>query len=444
MPPSTLDAPSRPATLPSREEALALLRSALAKASAEHVETSLHAVSHGATRFSGNAITQNISEEDMRLCVKAAFGQKTGQAETNDLSEEGIARAVARAEEIAKASAPDQEYLPPLPAQSYAASERFDPALAAADPGLRAEWVLQAVRAAPKGVSLSGSTATMGSVTAVANSRGLAAYHRDSNARFTVTALTPDSSGWAEGQAHETSGVDPAALAARAVEKARRSAAPKALEPGVYPVILEPAAVAEYLSFLIWSMGAKPADEGRSCMTGKLGAALASPSVTLASDPARAGCETVPFLEDGLPAPRTRWIDGGTCRQLVTSRFWGQKTGKPVTGAPSNLILEGGKTSLDDMIRDTERGVLVTRFWYIRFVDPMSLLLTGMTRDGLFWIEDGKIRHGLKNMRFNESPLRTFKHVEALGPCTLAGEYLPAFVPPVKVSQFTFSSGTTF
>ncbi len=437
-------APARSATLPSREEALALLRGALAKASAEHVEVGLRAGSHGATRFSGNAITQNISEEDMRLSVKAAFGQKAGQAETNDLSEEGIARAVARAEEIAKASAPDQEYLPPLPPQAYATSGRFDAALASADPELRAEWVVRAIRAAPKGLPLSGSTATMATVTAVANSRGLAAYHRATDARFTVTALTPDSSGWAEGQAHEASGLDPAALATHAVEKARRSASPKTLEPGVYPVILEPAAVAEYLSFLVWSMGAKPADEGRSCMTGKLGTALLSPTITLASDPARPGCETVPFQDDGLPAPRVRWIDGGICKQLVTSRFWGQKTGKPVTGSPANLILEGGKASLDDMIRDTERGVLVTRFWYIRFVDPMSLLLTGMTRDGLFWIENGKIAHGLRNMRFNESPLRTFKHVEALGACALAGEYLPAFVPPVKVAQFTFSSGTTF
>mgnify|MGYP001582865192 CR=1 FL=1 len=442
--PSALDAPARPATLPSRQEALDLLRIALAKATAEQVAVRLHAVRHGSTRFSGNAITQNISEEDMTLSVKAAFGQKTGQAETNDLSGDGIARAVARAEEIAKASAPDQEYLPPLQAQAYAASERFDAALAAADPELRAEWVLQAVRAAPKEFPLSGSTATRATVTAVANSRGLTGYHRTTDARFTVTALTPDSSGWAEGQAHEASGMDPAALAARAVEKARRSAAPKTLEPGIYPVILEPAAVAEYLSYLAWSMGAKPADEGRSCMTGKLGTAIASPSVTLASDPARPGCETVPFQGDGLPAPHTRWIDGGALKQLITSRFWGQKTGSPVTGAPTNLILEGGKASLNEMIKNTARGVLITRFWYIRFVDPMSLLLTGMTRDGLFWIEDGKVRHGLRNLRFNDSPLRTFQHVEALGPCELAGEYLPAFVPPVKVSQFTFSSQTTF
>ena len=129
---------------------------------------------------------------------------------------------------------------------------------------------------------------------------------------------------------------------------------------------------------------------------------------------------------------------------MVTSRFWGEKTGKPPTGHPTNLILEGGRSSLEEMIRATERGVLVTRFWYIRFVDPMSLLLTGMTRDGLFWIEKGRIRNGLKNMRFNESPFRTLKQVEELGSPVLTGEYLPALVPPMKVSGFTFSSGTTF
>ena len=433
-----------PGVLPSRQEAQDLLKCALAKATAEHVEIALSAERKGSTRFSANTITQNIADDDARLRVRAAWGQKVGQAETNDLSDEGIARAVARAEAIAKASAPDLEYLPPLGPQRYAESAAYDAAAGEASPDLRAEWVVAAVKSAPKGVTLSGSTATSGQVTALANSKGLLAYHRASDARFTATAIAPDSSGWAEGLGHRAADMDPAALAREAGEKALRSAAPRDLVPGAYPVILEPAAAAEYLTFLLWSYNAKPADEGRSCMTGKAGTAIAASNVTLSSDPARPGCDTVPFCGDGLPAPKATWIDKGVASRLVTSRFWGQKTGKPVTGQPTNLILEGGTTPLESMIRNTERGVLVTRFWYIRFVDPMTLLLTGMTRDGLFWIENGKIAHGLRNMRFNDSPLRTLKHVEALGAGRLVGEYVPAFMPPVKLGQFTFSSATTF
>lgn len=430
---------------PSRAEAEDLLRRALARASAEHVEVSLDARAHGSTRFSANTITQNISGSDATLSVRAAFGQQVGRAETNDLSDEGIARAVASAEETARASAPDLEYLPPLSAQSYERVEAWDEATAEAGPEARADWVLSAAAAAPSGVTLSGSTATVACAAAVANSRGLLAYHRSTSARFTVTGIAQDSSGWAEGQAFRADSLDPAALARRASEKALRAASPRALDPGVYTVVLEPAAVAEYLSFLAWSLGAKEADEDRSCLSDRLGTRIASEKVTLASDPARHGCEALPFsMTDGLPAKRVRWIEGGVLSSLATSRFWAQKSGKPLTGRPANLILQGGGAALDSLVAGVARGVLVTRFWYIRFVDPMALLLTGMTRDGLFLIENGKVTSGLRNMRFNDSPLRTLSHVEALGEPELTGEYLPAFVPPLVAGRFTFSSGTTF
>lgn len=432
------------AAVPSRAEVKDLLAKALSRATAEHVEAGLLATSEGSTRFSGNAITQNIAESDCRLWVKAAFGQRAGQADTNDLSDEGIARAVARAEAAAKASAPDLEYLPPVPPQAVVDAEEFDPATAGADPEARAAWIRAAIRAAGNDAPLSGSTATTTMARAVANSRGHFAFHRDTRARFTATAVAPDSTGWAEGQSWRMGDLDPAALARRASEKARLGAHPRTLEPGTYPVILEPAAAAEYLSFLLWSMDAKAAEEGRSCMSGKLGTTVANPTVTLTSDPARPGCQTAPFLADGLPIPRTPWIEKGVLKNLATSRFWAQKSGKAPTGDPANLLVDGGKTPLEEMIRSTERGILVTRFWYIRFVEPMTLLLTGMTRDGLFWIENGKVSHGLKNLRFNESPFRTLQHVEALGTPERCGEYHTSLVPPMKISRFTFSSGTTF
>ncbi len=432
------------AALPSEAEARDLLGRALARGSAEHLEAGLEANCSGSTRFSGNAITQNISQSDCRIWVRAAFGQRVGQADTNDLSDEGIARAVVRAETAARASAPDLEYLPPLPPQAYPPGEDFDPATAQASPDVRASWIRDAVRDAGAETPLSGSTATAATAKAVANSRGLFAFHRDTHARFTATAVAPDSSGWAEGQSWRMKDLDPASLARRAAGKALAGARPRDLAPGTYPVILEPAAVAEYLTWMMWSMGAKAADEGRSCMSGKLGTSLGAPAVTLWSDPSHPACRTAPFLLDGMPIPTSRWVEHGTLKHLATSRFWAARTGKAPTGEASNLLVAGGTTPLEEMIRGTERGILVTRFWYIRFVNPMTLLLTGMTRDGLFWIENGRISHGLRNQRFNESPLRTLQHVEALGTPERCGEYHPTLAPAMKVSRFTFSSSTTF
>ncbi|MGC8669026.1 MAG: metallopeptidase TldD-related protein, partial [Chthonomonadales bacterium] len=198
------------------------------------------------------------------------------------------------------------------------------------------------------------------------------------------------------------------------------------------------------LAYLMWSLDAKAADEGRSAFSGRLGQKVAADTITLMSDPAHPDCPAAPFFDDGSPVPATQWIRDGILRRLATSRFWAAKTGQPFTGRPVNLIFAGTELPLEKMIASTEKGLLVTRFWYIRSVDPMRLLLTGMTRDGLFRIERGEIAGGARNLRFNESPLAMLARTVQIGKSVLQADMGMAFVPPIKVEEFHFTSATEF
>jgi len=296
-----------------------------------------------------------------------------------------------------------------------------------------------------RGVTAAGSFTTSQSFTAVANSAGLFGYFRRTEAHLVTTVMTDSSSGWAQA-IHWTLGrVNAAEVVEVAYHKALTGRQPRPLEPGRYTVILEPEAVAGMIEVLGYGLDAKAAHEGRSALSGKEHQRIAGANITLRSQPTHPECPAAPFLSDGWPTPEVTWIDRGTLATLAYSRFWAHKTGHPRTDHPTNLILEGGEASLEEMVASVERGLLVTRFWYIRMVDPMKLLLTGMTRDGLFWIEEGKIQHGLKNMRFNESPLRLLNQVERCGKAAQrCGEWLPCYLPPLKVRDFQFTSGTLF
>jgi predicted Zn-dependent protease len=426
-------------------EARALLERALKFAQAEYTELVLSGGSEASTRFANNAITQNIARTDARLMVKAAFGNRVGQVRTNKFDDDSLRNAVRRAEEIARLSEPDTEYMPPIAPREYVTVEEWDEATAAATPEERAAVIragIEKVEAA--GLNSAGSYATDGGFTAVTNSRGLFACHRATSARYLCTAMTPDSSGWAESSHWAAGKVDGPAAAERAMGKAQAARAPQAVEPKDYTVIMEPAAVAEMLGFLAWTMDAKAADEGRSAFTGRLGERIAGDNITLSSRPDHPGCPGAPFFEDGMPVPAVHWIEKGVVKNLCYSRFWAEKTGREFTGRPTNLLMQGGDSSLEEMIAATGEGILITRFWYIRFVDPMKLLLTGMTRDGLFLVRDGRIVSGIKNMRFNESPLVMLANTVALGKPVYLGGYFNALIPPIKVENFTFSSGTQF
>jgi predicted Zn-dependent protease len=318
-------------------------------------------------------------------------------------------------------------------------ADRVRPALTALEPTRRA-GDLQAA-----GFLLVDATSR-----AVGNARGLFGYHRSTNANYTLTVRTSDGtgSGWAGAEHNDWKAIDATRVSRTAIEKARRSRDPMAIEPGRYAVILEPQAVGDLVQRVTSALDARSADEGRSPFSkpgggNRIGERVVDPRVTLVSDPQDPQLRAAPFDDEGLPERRAAWIEHGVLRQLVYSRYWARKRGKPATPSPSSIKLLGGTTTVDEMIRSTSRGVLLTRLWYLRSVDPRTLLHTGLTRDGTFLIENGKITRALKNFRFNESPLFLLNHLEAIGPAVrVAGVEAGGVVvmPALKVKEFEFTS----
>jgi predicted Zn-dependent protease len=438
-----------------KDDAQAIIAKALALARAEHCEVTLTGENTASTRFSNNAITQNIAKTNAGLTVLSAFGQKKGKAATNDFSEKGIASCVRRAEEIARASEPDTEYLPPVSQPSYKDVKAHFPATEAATPEERAGAVREACTLCEKaGLNLAGSFATEAGFAAVGNSRGLFGFWPYSDARYISTVLTGDSSGWAESVSNDVAQVNPLAATGIAKQKAEAARNPVEMKPGKYTVILEPAAAAEMILFMLFSMDAKAAHEGRNGFAGRENTPVASPLITLRNQADHPCCPGAPLtignwewvlpVTGGMPVPDTVWIEKGVLKTLMYSRFWADKTGHAYTGMPSNLILLGGDASLEELVASVDDGLLVTRFWYIRYVDPMTMLFTGMTRDGLFRIEKGKVAHGVKNMRFNESPLAMLRNTVKVGKAARTGIGVPNLTPPLLVKDFTFTSGTSF
>ncbi len=422
-----------------------LLAQALADSRADATTAALAGVQEASTRFANNAITQNVAKTNVTLTVRAAFGNRVGVSQTNSLSPESVADAVRRSEGIARHAAPDTEYMPPVRPCSCGRVEAWDQAVADASPETRARAIKEAIAVVEQsGLTAAGSYATESGFSAILNSCGHFAYHRETDARFVCTAMSPDSSGWASDGAFRLQDVAHLDAARRAAQKAVAGRTPEPIEAEPSTVILEPAATAELLEFVAWSLDAKAADEGRSAFSGRLGHRIAVPGVAITSDPMHDQCPATPFDADGTPLPKVEWVADGVLANLSSSRFWAQKTGRPYTGRPTNLLMAGTDRGLAKMIEDTPSGILVTRFWYIRFVDPMKLLLTGMTRDGLFRIRDGRVAGGLKNMRFNESPLRMFERITGIGQAQVVAGYGRGMAPPLRVDGFTFSSGTAF
>jgi predicted Zn-dependent protease len=281
-------------------------------------------------------------------------------------------------------------------------------------------------------------------VSARLSSTGRFAWHRATRVAYSVTMRTPDDagSGSAAIDENDVQRLDTAAAARIAAEKAVASRERRALAPGTYPVILEPLAAVELLDLLMESLDARAADEGRSVFSKagggtRLGERIVSEAVTLRSDPADDRIPRAPWADDGRPQSAATWIERGTLRALYGSRYWAAKTGTPLPPAPERYIMEGGSGTLEDLVRGTERAVLVTRLWYIRSVDPRTLLQTGLTRDGTFLVENGKIVHAVNNFRFNESPVAMLQDVQAMtAPVRANG----AMVPGMRLGRFEFTS----
>lgn len=400
----------------------------------------------GNTRFAVNEITSSGEIETVTLSVTVQVGKRAAIANTNQLDDASIEDVIARAQRMARLAPENPEAMPPLPAQRYiAVPKASDAGTEAAGPALRAKAAGAAIAAArAANVTIAGFYEHGVHTRALATTAGLTAFHAWTTAGLSCTARTQDGtgSGWAGADSNEVSDLDAAAMAKIAVGKAASSAKPRRLEAGRYTVVLEPAAVAGLLGSLIGSLGARRADEGRSFFSKgggktKVGDRLFPAHVTLRSDPADAALAAAPFDVEGFPQKRVTWIDQGTVAGLTYSRYWAQREGKQPTGNPDGWILDGGTQTREQLIAGVKRGVLITRFWYIRMLDPQTILLTGLTRDGTFLIENGQIAGPVNNFRFNESPVQMLANSDALS----AGALVEGMrVPALRTHEFNLAS----
>lgn len=442
-----------PAGFLTREESEAIARRGLAAAKADETRVIVSSGARGNTRFAENQVSTSGDNYDAEVTVRSVFGKRVANASTNRLDDASLAAVVARSEALARLAPEDPELMPELGPQTY--GTRPDPSQTETpSPEQRAA----AVRAVSEPARAAGMISTgymqsnVGSF-AIANNKGLFAYNRGSSAAMSTTVRTPDGtgSGWA-GSAHdEWKDIDAAALGGRAIDKAVRSRNPVAVEPGRYTVILEPTAVANVVQLMAFSLNARSADEGRSFFSkpgggNKVGMKVVDERVTIVSDPMDPGGRGGLFTGEGLPTERIVWIENGVVRNLNYDRFWAQKQGVRPTAGSGVLRMSGGNSSIEEMIASTQRGILVTRLWYIRGVDPRTILFTGLTRDGTFLVENGRITQAIKNFRWNESPIFMLNNIEAMGTPMRVNSSESGqgggvvIVPPIKARDFNFTS----
>lgn len=401
-------------------------------------------------RFAGNGITTSGFTIERSVSISSTRDQKTGFTRTDSTDDDALRAAVKRSEELASIAPADPEHMPPLGPQQYPAIESYDQETARARspvviPQIRA--IIQA--AAKQKLVAAGFFERSASASAIANKNGLFGFHRSTDSRLSTTIRTPDgtSSGWAMLPGVSLREINGAALAARALEKCLSWRKPVRLEPGKFTVVLEANAVGDLLRMAGLSMSARGAEEGRTFLSKQgggtlLGEKLFPAIITLRSDPFDRRMPAAPWSMDWLPNRRITWVDKGVVRNLWYDRYWARKAGKAPTPMPSSLLLEGGQATLEQLIASVERGLLVTHFWYIRVVNPRTMQLTGLTRDGLFLIENGKLTTPVMNFRFNESPVRLLENSQKLGRviCTRGFEGGAMLAPPLVASNFTFSS----
>ena len=428
------------------------------KTGAQETEVHVEEVDDSLTRFANNAIHQNVAERGVTVSVRTIVDGRTARATTNRLDEDSLRGAIDASLSLAH-SQPKDPHLLPLPGkQRYRAVKRVVKASAAVTPEDRARAVRRACDLAIKnGQVAAGIFATGESQTAVGNSRGLFAAYRETHAEFSITMQEDAAASWAKANAADVRAFDPQELAARASDKAHRALNPREMPPGRYTVILEPSAVLDLVGFLFYDFAATALADKRSCLNGRMGKALFGKNISITDDayhPLQLGSN---FDGEGLPRGRVILVDRGVPRNLVYSRRSAKAARKSPTGhgfalpneygeAPMNLVFAGGESSLAEMIASTDCGLLVTRLWYIREVDPYEKVMTGMTRDGLYMVENGKVTLALRNFRFNQSIIEMLCNVEQLGPAVRATgeEAFEMVVPAMKVRDFHFSEVTKF
>jgi PmbA protein len=448
---------------------------------ADEVEVLFSGGPFALTRFANNTIHQNVAEENHGVSVRTVFGGRTARASTNKFDDESLRRVVEASEKLARVQHPDPDLLP-MPDSREATGgahenlrvpqvpSRYFAETAAITPELRAEGVKDIVAVADRHkLTTAGVFSSSDSVEGIFNSRGLSDWHTQTLAEISITMLGNDSSGWQKANSPDASNLRPLELAEVAAQKALDSACPEESPAGKYTVILEPAAVLDLVGFMFWDYSGMAILDQRSFLTDRVGTKIFGENISISDDvahPLQAGC---PFDGEGMRRQRVPLVEAGVVKRVVYARATAERMkrseykdkvgpieatghGFPLPNEmgemPLNIVfaLARNPESVQQMIASTERGILVTRLWYIREVDPYEKIVTGMTRDGTFYVENGRVQHGVRNFRFNQSLIHLLSNVEAMSvPVRACGEEsFDMVVPAMKVRDFNFTEVTKF
>ncbi|MFZ5973174.1 MAG: TldD/PmbA family protein [Bacteroidota bacterium] len=439
----------------SKEEAKTILEKVISFSKADGCEVNLNGNDGGNIRYARNSVSTAGEDSNVTLAVQSYFGKKSGAATINEFDDASLEKVVRRAEELARLAPENPEFMEPLPPQNYGPDTKtFSESTAKITPEYRAQAAANSINSASaNNLTAAGFLEDSRGFSAMMNSKGLFAYNQATGVDFTVTMRTNDGtgSGWVARNFNDVSKLDTAEASRIAIDKALQSRKAKAIEPGKYTVILEANAAADLIGLMLFGMNARTADEGRSYLSKKgggtkLGEKIVDERVTIYTDPWNEEVPTANWTGNGMARTKMDLIKNGVVANLIYDRYWASQKNVAPVPFPGNRIMLGGDASIEDMIKDTKKGVLVTRFWYIRAVDPQTLLYTGLTRDGTFYIENGKIKHPIKNFRFNESPVIMLNNLETLGKqMRVASGGGPggggsALIPSMKIRDFTFSS----
>lgn len=439
----------------SKEEAKQILQKVISFSKADGLEANLNGNDGGNIRYARNSVSTAGEDSNISLAVQSYFGKKAGSVTINEFDDASLEKVVRRSEELARLAPENPEFMEPLGPQDYGTETKtFFESTAGITPEYRAQAAANSITpAAAKDITAAGFLEDNRGFNAMMNSKGLFAYNPFSGVDFTVTMRSNDGtgSGWVARNFNDVNKLDTAEASQLAIDKALQSRNAKAIEPGKYTVILEPNAAADLLGLMFFAMNARTADEGRSFLSRKgggtkLGEKIVDERVNIYTDPWHEEVPASNWTGNGLPRKRMDLIKDGVVANLLYDRYWASQKNVAPTAFPGNRIMTGGDATLEDMIKDTRRGVLVTRFWYIRAVDPQTLLYTGLTRDGTFYIENGKIKHPIKNFRFNESPVIMLNNLETLGKQMRVasgggpGGGASSLIPAMKIRDFTFTS----
>jgi predicted Zn-dependent protease len=442
-------------------------------ASADEVEVSFFSTANALTRFANNVIHQNMAEENVVVSVRTAFGKKTARATTNKIDDESLKKVVRASESLAKVQHTDEDlpemYAPGSTGETPVPTRYFEQT-AAITPEDRASTVEKIVGIAKKNkLMTAGVVASSQAAEGIFNSRGLERWHEQTSSEISITMLAGDSSGWQKANSPDSLQLDAVKLAEIAAEKARLSAKPREIAAGKYTVILEPAAVLDIVGFMFYDFGGLAILDQRSFLNNRVGTKVFGENVDIWDDVAHPLQSGAGFDGEGVRREKVQLVEKGVVKRLVYARASAERMKRseykdkvgPIaaTGhgfslpnemgeAPMNIVFDGPASpqTIDQTVASTERGILVTRLWYIREVDPYEKILTGMTRDGTFYVENGKVQYGVRNFRFNQSLIHLLSNVEAMGtPVRASGEEsFDMVVPAMKVREFNFTEVTKF